>query len=211
MSYPSCFCFLFLGSFSLLNKEQKYYYAFEEKIPLYTVENHYVLRYDTIPAKEPESLKLKGMSPEISLFWKDEKTAIVDLTNKGASVDIIDYLKGFENLYSIQPLFKLKEGLEMPVTDELVIGFSQIKEEEIRDLHKLLEVTILETNSVFQHLRVPRGADALKIANQYQKADWWNLRIRISSYLQSLFRVYLMNLTLITSFIFAILVRFLIL
>ncbi|WP_339678967.1 hypothetical protein [Cyclobacterium marinum] len=69
---PVLFLFFVLGiifSFSLLNKEQKYYYAFEEKIPLYTVENHYVLRYDTIPAKEPESLKLKGMFPEISLFW----------------------------------------------------------------------------------------------------------------------------------------------
>lgn len=156
-------------SFSVLNKEQNYYYAFEEKIPLYTVENHYVLRYDTIPAKEAESLKHKGISPEISLSWKDEKTAIVDLTNKRASVDINDYLKRFENVYSIQPLFKLKEGLEMPVTDELVIGFSQINEEEIRDLHKLLKITILETNSVFKHLRVPRGADALKLLTNIRK------------------------------------------
>ena len=68
-------------------------------------------------AKNAESTKLKEIFSEISLSWKDEKTAIVDLTNKGASVDIIDYLKGFENLYSIQPLFKLKEGLEMPVQE----------------------------------------------------------------------------------------------
>jgi|GEM_PF-2756354 len=117
---PVLFLLFFLGiifSFSVLNKEQNYYYAFEEKIPLYTVENHYVLRYDTIAAKNAESTKLKGIFSEISLSWKDEKTAIVDLTNKGASVDIIDYLKGFENLCSIQPLFKLKEGLEMPVQE----------------------------------------------------------------------------------------------
>jgi hypothetical protein len=151
-------------------KKQNYYYSFEEKIPLYTVENRYVFRYDTIPEKNSESLKLKGMFPEISISWKDDKTAIVDLTNKGASVEVIDYLMDFENLYTIQSLFKLKEGLEMPVTDEFVVGFSQINEAEVRNLHKLLKVAILETNSVFQHLRVPRGADALKIANQYQES-----------------------------------------
>ena len=151
-------------------KEQNYYYSFEEKIPLYTVENRYVLRYDTIPVKNAESIKLKVMFPEISISWRNDKTAIVDLGNKGASIEIMDYLMDFENLYTIQPLFRLKEGLEMPVTDELVIGFSQTNEAEVRSLHKLLKVTILETNSVFQHLRVVRGADALKIANQYQES-----------------------------------------
>jgi len=151
-------------------KKQNYYYSFEEKIPLYTVENRFVLRYDSIPEKNAESTKLKRMFPEISISWRDDKTAIVDLGNNGASIDLLDYLMDFENLFTIQPLFKLKEGLEMPVTDEFVVGFSQINEAEVRNLHKLLKVAILETNSVFQHLRVPRGADALKIANQYQES-----------------------------------------
>lgn len=164
--------FIAVFSFVPVKQAERFYYAFEEKIPLETVEGWYVISYDSTLDTIAESARLAARHDILSLSWKNNRTTILQLGKETVLATVEEELLETSNAYTIQPLYRLASGLEMPVTDELVIGLPDGSIEEVSMLHKRFAVTVLETNEVFQLLRVPKGADALEIANHYQESGF---------------------------------------
>lgn len=165
----SVFVFGILSFMHIIEDEDKFYYAFEEKIPLISVEGKFVVRYRQKVEEKTETDQLETLFQDISVSWQDDRTAIISIPKRSDLADIRNLLES-ENVYTVQPMYRVEKGAEMPVTDELVISVPDQNKSKIAKLHEQYQLTVLETNKIFQLLKVPEGEDALEIANRYQES-----------------------------------------
>jgi subtilisin family serine protease len=68
-------------------------------------------------------------------------------------------------------MYKINTGLEMIITDEVLVRFKP-KSEKIKqtELLKKFGLIILKTTDTYLLLKVPKGVDVLDVANQYQES-----------------------------------------
>ena len=77
-------------------------------------------------------------------------------------------LKYQENISSCQPFYKSEDGLDMGVTDEILIRFLPgISDKQQKELHKKFNTEVIKKTKIYQKLICPKGGDALDIANAY--------------------------------------------
>lgn len=162
---------IFFSFSSSKRKEAYFYYAFDEKVPLLKVEGSFVLAYDIEPDTAKKAADIAEVIPRFQIRWKDSRTAIIEIDKQADSKTIMEAIMlNDTSVNSIQPLYRLEEGNEMPVTDVFVIGFPKENHSKIMNMHKQYRLEVLQTNELFQLLKVPKGSDALQIANNYQES-----------------------------------------
>jgi subtilisin family serine protease len=95
-------------------------------------------------------------------------TAEISTGSQKSADDLIAKLKQDDEVYTCQPFYTLKDGLDMGVTDEILVRFLPgVTIEEQNRLHKKFKTKVIKTTKIYQKLVVPKEKDALEIANQY--------------------------------------------
>ena len=161
---------VFLFAFQI-QEEQKFYYAFDEKISLMNVDNKFVVRYSHNVDKENASSGLRKTYDNSSLLWHDERTLVLTLDSKVNTKEVVDNIKQLSDVASLQPLYKINTGLEMIITDEFVVKFkANAKKADIQMINGKFGTTLVKETDTYLLLKVARGGDALDVANQYQES-----------------------------------------
>jgi len=78
-------------------------------------------------------------------------------------------LSQMEGVKSVQPMYITYSGVEVGITDEIVMKFhNNVSQQQIDELHQKHRVQIKEATGLRYLVIVPSQTDALEIANQYQ-------------------------------------------
>ncbi|MFM7429008.1 MAG: S8 family serine peptidase, partial [Flammeovirgaceae bacterium] len=150
---------------------QRYYYAFNEKILLTEVEQKLVVRYSEVPDKNIESNSFRKSDPTATQKWHDDKTVVLSSSSKINRDELAEELKKSPKVVSCQPMYKINTGLEMVVTDEVLVRFKPNTQKSKQvELLQRNGVTAVKNTPTYQLIKVPKGADALDIANQCQES-----------------------------------------
>lgn len=147
---------------------KKFYYAFDEKIYLFPKENTLLVKYTEITNKENVEQHLKSLSSNVMLNWRKPITVEIITTLEKSKNDLQVKLKAEKEVYTCQPFYTLEGDLDMGVTDEIVVKFLlEFSKEQQDALHAKYKTKVIKTTKIYQKLRIPKGADALEIANKY--------------------------------------------
>lgn len=162
--------FLLTSAFTQNNPE-KFYYAYEEKIPLRVLENKLIVRYSpSLPVNAARSA-LESIAIRTQVDWQDDRTVILSFLPSSSKESIIQKLKSDKDVMSLNPMYALKAGPAMGVTDEFLVKFKdKAPKESITELIKRYAISSVKRTDVFELFRVPKGADALEIANKFQES-----------------------------------------
>jgi hypothetical protein len=146
----------------------RFYYAFDEKISLFPKDNTLLVKYaDVVDTLEVREFLETEASSNLKLWWHDSKTVEIKTGSKEITIALKTKLVSLDEVYTCQPFYTLENGLDMGVTDEILVQFlPEISEESKTELFDTFETELIETTKIYQLLRVKRGADALKIANK---------------------------------------------
>lgn len=161
---------LILMASDSLNNDQKeiFYYARDKKIPLLIKENTLIVKFIDGFDKEKTEQFLKGYSSFISIKWIKPLIAEIVVESERLKEQLKSELYSKDLVYTIQPLYTLDTGYELIVTDEIVLKFlHDISFKQQMALHKQYNTTIIKSSKVYNKIKIPKGADALEIANKY--------------------------------------------
>jgi len=164
---------LFLSTSHILSQE-KYYYAFDEKIFLYEVENKVVLSFNREYLSEineylQDDTNILHMELQIfnNVFILTTENPYIETLKKNVSQRY--------GIKSINPLFITYEGLEMALTDEIIMQFKEnVSQQEIDEMHAQYNVSVKETTPLYQLISISNLNDPLEIANLYQRSGLVN-------------------------------------
>jgi len=142
---------------------QKYYYAYNEKIILKEVENKMIVSF-----QRNNLDNIKTLINLSQIEWQNDSVCIVKIENtlKGTFKKDLSQIKG---LKSVQPMYATIDGMEMGVTNEIVVKFNKdVSQQQINELHKKYQASIIKITDLYQLISVPNNVDVLEVANQYQ-------------------------------------------
>jgi subtilisin family serine protease len=160
---------LFAMSFAYVNNA-KFYYAYDEKIILNEVNDKLVIRFNENKKSNKEKISVYSDIIDKKIEWKDDSTLILTI-NPSEKELFKDKVLKQSDVSSCNYVYKINTGLEMGITDEIVVKFREgISQKEIEKLHNKYEVKVIKTTDIFQLLKVPSHLDALEIANKYQES-----------------------------------------
>lgn len=155
----------------VFQESQKFYYGFNEKILLTEVENKLVVRYSPSISKDNVSNALTRVHATVQQTWKDEYTVVLSTTSKADRNALLENLRNAPEVSSFQPMYAISTGLEMIITDEIVIKFKEsILARQQQEINQKFGVTLVKDGDTYLLFRVPKSVDALSIANQYQES-----------------------------------------
>lgn len=166
------FLLVFINAILLLSlvttEEGKYYYAFEEKTSLIPKENTLLIKYvDGFDKTEAEKLIKSVVPSDFSEKWHNAQTVEINMDSEETVNALKTKLEASNEVYICQPFYTLKDGLDMGVSDEVLIRFLPgISGKQKEELFKSFEVEVIKTTKIYQKLKVEKGADALEIANR---------------------------------------------
>jgi len=159
---------LILTSTTSYKSKKKFYYAFDEKIYLIPNKNKILVKYVKTLDKAKEEIFLSNLSKNIRINWRNNFFAEITFSKNENKDELKKALAAKKEVVSFQYFYSLENGLEIGLFDEIIVQFlpnvSLVKQEE---LNKKFKTKVLETYEIFQILRVPKGNDALEIANMY--------------------------------------------
>jgi subtilisin family serine protease len=160
--------FLFLLLSSAITEEGKYYYAFKEKVFLFPKKNTLLVKYsDGIDKAEAEEFIKKEVPSGFKVKWHNPQTVEITTGSEEIANALRKKLESNNGVSTCQPFYILKDGLDMGVTDEVLIRFYPgISEEQKAELIKTFDTEVVKTTKIYQKLRVKKGVDALKVANK---------------------------------------------
>lgn len=164
---------IFLLFISFINYEQtKYYYAFNEKVMLISNPNIVLVKYtEEIKSTEIITDMFNLLSADFNWKWHDSLTVEISTNSAKSAKQLFDKLNEDEKVYSLQPLYTLKDGLEMGVTDEILVKFkSEVTKKQKEELERTFSTTVIKTTKIYQKLKIAKGEDALEIANKYYES-----------------------------------------
>ncbi len=84
----------------MFEENERFYYGFNEKIPLIEVENKLLVRYSEGLGKDNVSNYLKQTYPTVQQIWKDEKTVVLTTGSKAERNVIMENLRKTPDLSS---------------------------------------------------------------------------------------------------------------
>ena len=186
-----CMCLLLAGCFTscsisgdnvedenrpvyVWSEGQKYYYAFDEKIPLYEAEDKIVLGFDEnflsdLQQYLQENVQIQNM--ELSEYYHYfiltmEKPNLKELRK--------DFSKQV-GVKSVNPMYLIYGGTEAVVTDEIVVQFkNNVSQKEIDAMYKKFNIEVRKITELFLILSVSIELDPLEVANAIQKSGLAN-------------------------------------
>ena len=147
----------------------KYYYAFDEKIFLTEVPNKFVLSFDNKHLSETRQYLQRNAQIRQIDDTQIYNNAFILTIEKSDIRALMEDFKNQTGVKSVNPMYAVESGLEMGVTDEIIVQFKEnVSEQEIDEMHKKFNVRIKEITELFMLLSVPIDFDALEVANAYQ-------------------------------------------
>lgn len=158
----------FISSVSVYAQEktENFYYAYNEKVQLTPVKSKLILRYSAIKERFPS--KIQSFSKSIVSQSVDAKTLIVNFVDEVEKNNLVSKLKNDSDLYSCQPIYTINTGLELGVTDEILVNFlDNVTQQQIEAINNLYKVTVVKKTEIYHLLKVPKRMNALEIANKY--------------------------------------------
>lgn len=150
--------------------EEHFYYAYEEKIPLEKMDHKVVIGYNEEMDKNAIRSLINATSKEVvSMEFANEHTVVVEITTAGNLKAITDKAMESQDVKFIHPVFKYQKGLEMALTDEIVIKFkSNVSNTVIDSLNAQHGLELIKKSRLHNTYRVTDG-NPLEIANLYQE------------------------------------------
>ncbi len=160
------FSFMLLSSAT--TEEEKYYYAFGDKVPLITKENTLLVKFaDGVDKAKAEEIIKTGIFSGYKEKWHNDQTVEITMDAKKTTNALRAKLEASNEVYTCQPFYTLKGGLDMGVSDEVLIRFLPgISGEQKEKLFKSFEVEVIKTTKIYQKLKVKKWADAIETANR---------------------------------------------
>ena len=177
VSIISIFISVFLLSAIYVQPQVKYYYAFEEKIPLYEAPNKVVLSFDekylsAIQANLQWNAQIRNMD-----FKIENNYAILTTTENSNVRALTEDLKKQTGARSVNPLYLIYGGTEAPVTGEICVQFKEhVSQQEINNIFQKYRLIVKSSHqgSRSQLLFVPIDLDLLEVANAIQESGLVN-------------------------------------
>lgn len=158
-----------LMSSSVLQKS-KFYYSCNNKINLKELDNKLIVRYKQNKRSDIKQISLYPELFDKSLKWRDDSTCIITLPATEKEL-FKEKILNQSDVATCNPIYVIKTGLEMGVTDEILVQFNDnVSQAEKDKLHQSYGVKVGKTTEYDQILKVPAGSDALEIANKYQES-----------------------------------------
>ena len=116
---------IFLLSMSYAQSQERYYYAFEEKISLNEVKNKVVIGFDKkylsdIQENLQRNAKIQRMESQ-----NNNSSYILTIENSDIRT-LKENLSKYIGIKSINPLYTTIDGLDMSVIDEIVVQFKGV-------------------------------------------------------------------------------------
>jgi len=126
----------------MFQETERFYYGFNEKIPLTEVENKLVVRYSESVNKDNTSSALTRTYATVHQTWKDNRTVVLSTGSKADRNVLMENLQSAPEVSSCQPMYTMNTGLEMIVTDEIVMKFkAHIRTEQQQEINQKFGVT----------------------------------------------------------------------
>ncbi|MGV8138556.1 MAG: S8 family serine peptidase [Mangrovibacterium sp.] len=152
-------------------EREKFYYAFNEKTTLIAKPNTVLVKYAEGIEKTRVVESVKNLSTDFIIKWHGPLAAEISAVSQKSAEKLKAKLKRDDDVYTCQPFYTLKDGLDMGVTDEILVRFlPEVKERQQKELQKTFDAEVVKTTKIYQKLRVPKGEDALEIANKYYES-----------------------------------------
>lgn len=147
--------------------EERFYYAFDEKVPLIAKSKTILVKYVEGTGKTEIEKSVSRFTRDYTIKWHDTLTAEISFGSQKLADELAEKLKQNDRVYTCQPFYTLKDGLDMGVADEILVHYlPDVNEYQIRELQDLFSISLIKTTKIYQKYRVSRGADALDIANR---------------------------------------------
>lgn len=147
--------------------EERFYYAFDEKVPLIAKPGTILVKYVEGTGKAEIEKSVSIFAKDYTIKWHGTLTAEISVSSQRLADELAEKLKQSNKVYTCQPFYTLKDGLDMGVTDEILVHFlPDISEGQITELQDSFGISLIKTTKIYQKYRISRGADALEIANK---------------------------------------------
>lgn len=151
--------------------EPPFYYDGGMKTPLTVVENKVIIRY--APPVDSAQIRtvLHAVASDAVLAWLDGRTVVVTTNIEEAKQRLLRSASTEARVVASNPMYKVESGAEVGITDDTLISFlPTVSQSQQQAVFKQYGLTVIETYQLFQVVRVPKGADALRIANRIQES-----------------------------------------
>ena len=162
-----CFLIVVLASSRSIN-DKKFYYAFDEKIYLIPAENKMLVRYTDGFDRNKEELFLTNFSSNLGIKWRNNTMVEITTPSGKEKDELKTFLEARKDVSTCQQSYKLENGLDIVLFDEIVVQFLPgVSKEQQEELNQKFKTKVIATYEIFQILKVSKGNDALDIANRY--------------------------------------------
>jgi len=149
------------------SEEERFYYAFDEKVPLIIKSNAILVKYVEGTEKTQIEESVSRLTKDYTIKWHGTLAAEITVSSQKLADELVNKLKQDYAVYTCQPFYTLKDGLNMGVTDEILVRFLPVVDEnQKKELQEFFGLSLIKTTKRYQKYRVQKGADALEIANR---------------------------------------------
>ena len=157
-------------------KGPKYYYSFNEKIFLFEVDNKIVLSFDEKYLSDIQQyLEGKPQIQNTEFHIENHYCILTTVENTDVKALMKDLKKQTTGVKSVNPMYTIAGGLEMGVTDLIVVQFKKnVTQQEIDKIQEKYHAEVKEINQLFLLLSVPIDFDPLEVANAIQESGLTN-------------------------------------
>ena len=141
------------------NQQERFYYAYERKIPLYEVENKLIIRFSPDQDKKQMKALLNNAAPQSKVVqWAEKNTVILKAPSRKRQNTVLSKFqqeRKNKSVISVHPLYKLEKGAEMGLTDEIQVRFREsIAQSEIQNILTKYNLRLVKETEYYKLLRV---------------------------------------------------------
>ena len=163
------FMFIFISVDT--NNENKYYYAFSNKVIVVPQKSRILVKYSEGIDKSKTEQELKKIEPGLKVVWRTQQVAEITSESFKPLDNLLRNINLQKNIYSCQYFYKTADGLERGVTDEILVRFlPDISDKQKLELLEKFKTKVVKTTAIYQKLIIPKGADVFEIANRYYES-----------------------------------------
>lgn len=154
-----------------VHNEKKFYYAFANKVYLTPQNNKILVKFTEGFDKSKTEQYLKTSESGIQVTWRASRVAEITAGLSKSLENLLKTLELQEDISSCQTFYKTEDGLEIGITDEILVRFQPgVSEKQQQEVKDRFGTKVLKTTEIYQKLVIPKGADVFEIANRYYES-----------------------------------------
>jgi subtilisin family serine protease len=149
------------------NSEKRFYYGFDEKIEINPLTNKMLVKTKPVVSKLQYEQLAKKRLGKIKTEWKSENLCKIELVNSGEWDKKIKELLADDEVVSIKPYYKTNCGLELGLSDEVILKFKQnIKDSEKEKILKRFGLQHVKSTKIYECYHLAKDKDIIFVANE---------------------------------------------